>query len=339
VKEAYGFANAYLVKKHVHYAADGSGQTIAIIDAFNAPTIKNDLHVFDRKFGLSDYVNTKKHIKALRVAAPDGLPQDDSGWALETSLDVEWAHAMAPKARIMLVEAASDSIGDLLSALDWARQQAGVSTISMSWGGQEFRYETFYDQYLTTPAGHLGGEGAPGGITFFSAAGDAGAGTSWPAASPNVVAVGGTTLNVTSTGQYLSESAWNGSGGGASFIERTAAPDVAYDADPATGFSVYDSTPDSGKSGWQTIGGTSAGAPQWAALMAIVDEDRAIHGQASLDQTQALDAIYSVPASDFHDITTGDNGGFAATVGKDLVTGRGTPFADKLIGDLTFATV
>jgi subtilase family serine protease len=336
VKQAYGFADAYLVRKHVQYPADGSGQTIAIIDAFNAPTVKHDLRVFDRQFGLSDYVNSKKHIMALRVAIPDGLPRDDSGWAVETSLDVQWAHAIAPKARIMLVEARSDSLNDLLSALDWARHVAGVSVISMSWGSQEFPYETSLDQYLTTPPGHLGGEGAPGGIAFFTAAGDAGAGTSWPAASPNAVAVGGTTLNVSASGNYLSESAWNGSGGGASFIEHTAAPDVAYDADPATGFSIYDSTPDSGKSGWQTVGGTSAGAPQWAALMAITDEDRAIHREPSFDEQGALNAIYSMPAGDFHDITTGSNGGFVATIGKDLVTGLGTPFADKLIGQMTF---
>ncbi len=206
----------------------------------------------------------------------------------------------------------------------------------MSWGGQEFTYESYYDQYLTTPAGHIGGNGKPGGITFISSAGDSGSGTSWPAASPNVIAVGGTTLNVSSTGQYQSESAWNGSGGGISYIERTYAPDVAYDADPATGFSVYDSMPGSSTVGWQTVGGTSAGAPQWAGLMAIADQNLALHKKPSLNETQALNAVYAVPARDFHDITTGNNGGYSATVGTDLVTGRGSPFADRLINDLWY---
>jgi subtilase family serine protease len=336
ISAAYGWDQAYLVKNHVHYVANGTAQTIAIIDAYHDPYIKHDVRVFDRQFGISDYAIPQKKIDAVRVAAPFGVPQTDTGWALESSLDVEWAHAVAPKARIMLVEALSPSINDLLNALDWARNIPGVSVISMSWGGQEFRYESFYDQYLTTPPGHIGGNGKPGGITFISSAGDAGSGTSWPAASPNVIAVGGTTLDVTSTGQYQDESAWNGSGGGISYIERTYAPDVAYDADPQTGFSVYDSMPGSDTVGWQTVGGTSAGAPQWAGLFAIADQNMALHKKPSLTETQALNAIYAVPSRDFHDITTGDNGGYMATAGTDLVTGRGSPFADRLINDLWY---
>jgi subtilase family serine protease len=337
VRHAYNFDTAYLVKKHVRHSADGAGQTIAIIDAFAAPRIKHDLSVFDAQFGISDFIDTKRKTRALRIAQPDGAPKTDVGWALETSLDVEWAHAIAPKARILLVQALSDALTDLVSALDWARAQPGVSSISMSWGSAEFKPEQTFDQFLETPPGHIGGGGVAGGVTFFSSSGDAGSGTSWPAVSPNVVSVGGTTLHTDQAGNYLSETAWDGSGGGRSTIEHTAAPDVAYDADPATGFSIYDSTAGTSTMGWQTVGGTSAGAPQWAGLMAIVNQNRALHGRPSLDAQDTLSGITALPATDFHDITSGSNGAFSATVGTDLVTGRGTPFADRIIQDLGVA--
>ena len=129
--------------------------------------------------------------------------------------------------------------------------------------------------------------------------------------------------------RYRGESAWSGSGGGVSLYQGTYAPDVAYDADPASGFSVYDST--SG-GGWQTVGGTSAGCPQWAALVAIADEGRALAGLGSLDgPDQTLNAIHTMRARNFNDITTGANDNYAAGPGYDLVTGRGTPIAYRVI--------
>jgi hypothetical protein len=145
-----------------------------------------------------------------------------------------------------------------------------------------------------------------------------------------VVAVGGTTLNVGRKSKYRGESAWSGSGGGVSLYQGTYAPDVAYDADPNSGFSVYDSY--EGNGGWQTVGGTSAGCPQWAALIAIADEGRALSGLGSLDgPSETLSALYDASHKAFHDVTTGANSNYAAKVGYDLVTGRGSPVAQRLI--------
>src|SRR5205814_801722 len=119
-----------------------------------------------------------------------------------------------------------------------------------------------------------------------------------------------------SRGVWAGESAWDGSGGGPSIYEDTPthAPDVAFNADPQTGFAIYDSVPFGGDVGWQEIGGTSAGAPQWAALIAVTDQGRAIHKLGSLDgPNQTLNGLYQIPRTDFHDITTGFNGYFATT--------------------------
>jgi subtilisin family serine protease len=239
---------------------------------------------------------------------------------------VEWAHAVAPGANILLVEANSASLGDVLSAVNTARNQPGVSVVSLSFGTSEFPQELRYDSTLTAPPGH-----PP--ITFVAASGDSGAGTLWPAVSPNVLAVGGTTLLTGPGGSYAGEVAWSGSGGGISLYEtepayqvgvqstgRRTTPDVAYDADPATGFSVYQGGT------WQTVGGTSAGAPQWAGLIALADQQR------------ARPALYSLPAADFHDVVIGGNG-FLAGTGYDFVTGLGTPVANRLVSGLATPAV
>src|SRR5262249_10167228 len=121
ILHSYGFDNLKL---------DGSGQTIAIVTAYDNPNIAGDLQAFDRQFNLPD--------PALTKATPEGLPRGDVGWGLETALDVQWAHAVAPGANILLVEAKSSRLSDLLGAVDYARQQSGVVAVSMSWGGQEF---------------------------------------------------------------------------------------------------------------------------------------------------------------------------------------------------------
>ena len=135
-------------------------------------------------------------------------------WEAEEAMDVEWAHAIAPGANIILVEANSGSTSDLMAAVNTARNIPGVSVVSMSWGGNEltFNYFTNYNSYFTTPAGHIG-------ITFLAATGDSGSPASYPAFSPNVLAVGGTTLTLNSDGSYNSETGWDGSGGGISQIE------------------------------------------------------------------------------------------------------------------------
>ena len=315
-------------------AADGSGQTIAIVDAFRGATIENDLIVFSQQFGLPLKDAYGKPI--LSIAAPQGKPPVNTVWASEIALDVEWAHAIAPRAHILLVEAKSDADADLLSAIDYARKQKGVVAVSMSWGGNASPFSTINNQYLTTPSGHVGGSGRRGGISYITSSGDNGAGASWPAASPNVLTVGGTTLSVDPQGNRLDEVGWSGTGAvGTAPLETLTTPDIAYNADPNHGFAVYNSTTDQGITGWQVLGGTSAGAPQWAALVAIADQGRTLKGKRSLDGlTQTHPAIYSFPADHFHDILTGSNGASSAGPGYDLLTGRGSPKADLIIQDL-----
>ena len=327
---------------------DGSGQTIAIIDAYNDPNIAADLHAFDVAYGLAD--------PTLKVVGQDGsstLPTVDpsgpgtSNWALEIALDVEWAHAIAPGASLLLVEAKDASPSNLFAAANWARSAAGVSVISMSFGGSETSSETGYDAIFTTPSGHQG-------VTFIAASGDAGAPAGYPAYSPNVVAVGGTSLAVDALGNYQSETGWSGSGGGLSTVEGQpsyqsgvvtqsaslrANPDVSFDAAPATGVSVYDSYDLGASTPWLTIGGTSLASPSWAGIIAIADQGRVIAGSGTLDgRTQTLPLLYSAPAADFHDVTSGNNG-FAAGSGYDLVTGRGSPRVNFLAPFLVTGTV
>lgn len=320
IRQAYGFSLEVFPNSSV--AANGKGETIAIIDAYSDPNIQSDLKTFDAEFGLP---NNVKGQPVLTIATPDGQPSNNASWAGEISLDVEWAHAIAPKANILLVEAKSESLTDLLSAVNYARSQPGVVAVSMSWGGSEDSSQTASDSDFTTPSGHIGDNGLAGGITFVAASGDNGPGAIWPASSKNVLAVGGTSLYVNSDGSYQTEQAWSDSGGGYSSIENTTTPDVAYDGDPNTGFAVYDSVPYQGSSGWQVYGGTSAGTPQWAALVAIVDQGRALQGLGSLDgATQTIPAIYSLPSADFN---------------TDSGVGLGSPVANSLINDLIPATI
>jgi hypothetical protein len=340
IRHAYGFDQ--ITFNNGTIPGDGSGTTIAIVDAYDDPNIANDLHQFDLRFGLPDPPTFTK-VNQNGGTTP---PAANAGWAAEIALDVEWAHAIAPKANILLVEATNNSFANLLTAVRYAARYPGVVAVSMSWGAGEFSSETFYDSNFLTPSGH-------GGVTFLASSGDDGAPVSYPAASPNVVAVGGTTLNLDAAGNILSETGWSGSGGGISSFEaqpsyqqgvvtqsttRRANPDVAYDADPNTGFPVYDSYNNGSAAPWSQFGGTSASAPQWAALIAIADQGRALAGLGSLDgRTETLPKLYSLPASDFHDITSGTSFGsptYSAGPGYDLVTGRGSPYANRVVADL-----
>ena len=377
IRRAYGFDQAASFADGT--AADGTGQTIAIVDAFNDPKIAADLGVFDQQFGLG----APPSLKVVNQTGGGTLPTTDGGWAGEISLDVEWAHAIAPSANILLVEANSSSLTDLMTAVDYARNAAGVSVVSMSWGGSEFfsfngtefTGQTQFDPYFTTPVGHQG-------VTFVAAAGDSGSfsGVQWPASSPNVLSVGGTSLYVADqSGTYYTESSWDGTSGGFSQVEaepgyqsnvqntgmRTT-PDVAYDGDPNTGFAVYDSVAFQNVSGWQVVGGTSAGAPQWAALVAIADQGRVLSNFGTLDgSSQTLPALYGLYVSpdgvgqtyagytqEFNDVidSGGGRGGFRwrwggfgfsnpATVGYDTSTGLGSPKAAALIQVLSQTTV
>ncbi len=348
IRHAYGFDQILFDGGIV---GDGTGQTIAIVDAYHSPSILHDLHVFDVAFGIPDPLSFKQVAQDgstnFPITDPAGAGAASGTWELETALDVEWAHAIAPGASILLVEGNSSGFNDLVAAAaNYARSQPGVVAVSMSFGGSEFSGETSYDQYFTTPSGH-------GGVTFLAATGDDGQPGGFPAYSSNVVAIGGTTLSTNSDGDYLGESGWSGSGGGVSTVvaqpsyqtgvvtqstTKRTNPDVAFNADPNSGVAVYDSY-DYGSAGWIQVGGTSFATPAWAGLIAIADQGRSLLGLKSLDgRTDTLPTLYELPASYFHDITTGNNG-FAAGVGYDLVTGRGSPIANLVVGGLIGSTI
>jgi subtilase family serine protease len=322
--------------------SNGRGQTIAIVDSYGDPNIQSDLQTFDAQFSLP----APPSFQVVPLGNMSQVPLVQvQGWATEVALDVEWAHAVAPGANILLIETQSSNLLEsedviegpgLLDGVQYATEQRGVSVVSMSWTAPEFAGENSFDSYFTPTSVNPG-------ITFVTAGGDSGPPANWPASSPNVLAVGGTTLATDASGDYHSEIGWVGSGGGVSLYEaepsyqysvqntgvRTT-PDVSYDGDPNTGFSVYCSY-QSGGDNWQDVGGTSAGTPQWAGIIAIANQGRAASGKAALESATA--DIYQLPAADFHDVTSGFNG-YAATPGYDLVSGRGTPYVNRIVPGL-----
>jgi len=316
------------IKKIYNLPTAGGKGTLALIDAYDDANMESDLAVFDKQFNLPSCTTAngcfEKHKMATSTAS-------NSGWAMETSLDVEWAHAIAPSAKILLVEAKTPSGANLLSAIDYAAARKDVVAVSMSWGGAEFSDELSYDSHFVSKTSST--------IAFFASSGDDGTGASWPASSPSVIGVGGTSLQVSSSGAFVAETAWSGSGGGVSAYEKEPAfqaaykiskangmraiPDVSYDADPASGYPVYLTTGagSKAKGSWNEVGGTSAGSPQWAAIQA-------------LGGSAALAKFYTDKASTstlkyFRDITSGSNGTCAyycdARKRYDYVTGLGSP--------------
>ena len=313
IRHAYGFDQL---------SADGTGQTIAIVDAYGSSSIQKDLNTFDSYFKLP--------AATVSIYYPQGKPGANSGWAQETSLDVEWAHAIAPGATIVLVVAKSASFTDLLGAVDYAVNTVHATVVSMSWGGSESSGETSYDYHFNVP-----------GVTFVASAGDSGESVEYPAASPYVVGVGGTSLRLNSSSDRSTETAWSGSGGGISQYESAPSwqsswsglsfrgvPDVSYVADPNTGVEVVYG----GR--LYVFGGTSVGAPQWAALVALANSlntsplnsaDSALYSAAGTADT--------INGSFYYDITSGNNGTDSddyAIAGFDLVTGLGSPAANNL---------
>ncbi len=348
---------------------DGTGQTIAVVDAYDDPSIFQALDAFDAQFGLTPsgstlYAQYGPASSFLRVLNQDGqatsLPSTDpngpgtDNWELEEALDVEWAHALAPGAQIILVEADSQSLSDLMASVATAAHQPGVSVVSMSWGFPEGQAvfaadEAAYDGVFNVP-----------GVTFVASTGDYGAADpEYPAFSPNVVAVGGTSLTLNADGSYDGETGWGyqsdsigafiGSGGGISLYEPEPAyqqgvqstgsrttPDVSLVADPATGAWIADPYNLDPSNPFEIVGGTSLSAPAWAGLVALVNQGRAAVSESSLNGSSPTDtqqALYMLPQSDYNTITSGING-YTATAGYNLVTGLGTPVANLLVPDL-----
>jgi PQQ enzyme repeat/PQQ-like domain len=318
---------------------DGKGQTIAIVDAYNDPNIVSDAETFSQQYGLPGVCGsggTPGDCFTLDVKQQSTSAGNDPGWAVETSLDVEWAHAIAPDATIKLFEASDADFSSLFSAVA-AAAATHPAAVSMSWGlNEEFSDETYYDHFCavttTVCVVSAGDYGHPGG---------------YPAYNPAVVAVGGTTLNLTASGAVSSEQAWDGSGGGQSWVEPEPSyqnqvqdsgyrqmPDVAFDADLNTGVAVYDSDPDGGQSGWLEVGGTSVGAPSWSAILSDADQLRAASAQPPLTAAgfAAQRAVYSLPSSALAPVTTGPDNGFCPDgcmpgPGYDEITGLGSPRA------------
>jgi subtilase family serine protease len=321
------------------YSLPSSGGVgiIAIIDAYHYDTALRDFNAFCDHFTLPKETSsdpTASTNKVFQVMYQGSKkPRSNTGWAQEAALDIEWAHALAPTAKIVLIEANSASFGDLLACVDKAVVQVKASQVSMSWGGSEFSTEASFDSHFNVK-----------GPLFFAASGDTGGATGYPAASPYVVAVGGTSVQTDATGYIVtSESGWddpkstNGSGGGTSAYEakpdwqggventggKRSIPDIAADADPNTGVAVY-APMGGGYSQWVIFGGTSVATPCMAAIANL--NGGTYPSITESNTTTLLRAIYKDRGTAaFRDITTGGSGKYNCLTGWDFVTGVGSP--------------
>lgn len=310
-----GYGPATIAKAYGFSTAGGTGETIAIVDAFGDTTITSNLSTFDSEYGLPC---SSCFSKVSQTGGSTSGLRSTSGWDLEQSLDVEWAHALAPKAHILLVEAKTNSDANLFAAVTYAAKNAAY--VSMSWGGSETSSESRDDSYFTKS-----------GVSFFAASGDTHSEVIYPSSSPDVISVGGTTLDVTSTGTWSSESAWSTAGGGCSRYEtanpaqasystydqrnatcagKRAAPDISLDANPNTGVAVYDTVRVTGLSGWIQVGGTSASTVMIAS-----------HAAETATQVNAAN-VYGGSLK-IYNVTSGSNGHPCMT-GYNLCTGLGS---------------
>jgi len=334
--------NPYVVTRN----PSGGSRAIAVVEAFDAPNAMSDLAVFSAQFGLPAPSSASfQVVYASAGACTTGgtKPGYDLGWEAEASLDLQWAHAMAPHATIYVVEAASDGPDDLFAAVAVASQCVaanGGGEVSMSWGFSEASGETAVDSLFTQK-----------GVVYFAATGDS-PGALYPSVSPNVVAVGGTSLVRNplpwrgNLGDFQGEVVWNwgpteGTGGGPSLYEprppyqylvkdivgsSRGTPDVAAVADPFTGVWIYDTN----LSGWLVVGGTSVSTPVWAG---IVNAAGRFHNStaAELAQIYANASLFQEAPRGFTDITSGacsigpDFEGLLAAEGWDFCTGMGSP--------------
>lgn len=303
---------------------------LAVILAYHAPNIESDLAVYNETYGLPPCTKANGCLTVVNQnGSTSPVPATDASWALEASLDVQMSHAVCQTCKILLVEANSNYFSDISVAVNRAASM-GATAISNSYGAGEWSGETVFDSTYSHPN------------TFITASsGDWGYGTYYPAASKNVIAVGGTTLSLFSDNSYSSESVWSGAGSGCSSYQtantfqtnasnwnltgcasKRGISDVSAVANPSTGVAVYDTTSYSGKTGWWILGGTSVSSPIVAAALAL-----------SANPPSGMDSasyIYSNP-SKFRDVTIGTNGSCGGTtackagVGYDGPTGMGSP--------------
>lgn len=345
-------------------ASLGAGQTIYIVAAKHNPNVVSELQAFSRQFNLPSCTQVSiPTTQALPLAAPSSsgcqisvvyasnagmtstAPAYDRDWAMEIALDVQWAHATAPLARLVLIEASDASTPSILAAINLANAM-GPGVVSMSFGTPEGSWVTSMDSTFSSA-----------NMTYVAAAGDngTGSGAQWPSVSSQVLAVGGTSLN-SYTNTTRSETVWSSTGGSRSqYIavpnyQTSSVPglgtqtyrsvaDVAFNADPSTGQYVAVIPPGQTSVSWYSMGGTSLGTPQWAGVVAVANAQRILNTQGALGLVQKLiypassvGGFYGTP---FADITTGNSGAFFATSGYDIPSGLGTP---NVSGFLTLAT-
>jgi subtilase family serine protease len=318
---------------------NGSGRTVALVDAFNDPKAASDLATYRKAYGLSACTTANGCFKQINEnGATSPLPSGDYGWAEEESLDVDAVSSACPTCHILLVEASSANTSDLAKAENTAAKQAGVAAISNSYGGSEASSETSTDSAYKHP-----------GVAITVSSGDDGYGVEYPAASQYVTAVGGTTLTQASNARGWTEAAWSGAGSGCSAYEpkpswqhdtgcakRTVA-DVSADADPNSGLGVYDTYNNCGSSsscdvlieegvaqgldGWAQVGGTSLSSPLIASVYALAGNTASVvYGSFPYSHTSSL-----------FDVTSGSNGSCSPSYlctsgsGYDGPTGLGTP--------------
>lgn len=347
-------------------ATMGAGQTIYIVNAHHNPNAAAELAAFNAKFGLpacsaksisptaslplASAPKTGCEFSVVYSTAAGAMttaaPSYNSGWATETALDVQWAHATAPYARIVLIEAPDASVGSLTNAVRLANSM-GQGAVSMSFGAAEGSWGPSYDSTFTGS-----------GMSYFAATGDNGASVSWPSSSANVVAVGGTSLSYSGVGTR-SETVWSGTGGGvSSFVAKPtyqsatvpglgtpakrSVADVAFNANPNTGQYVATIAPGATAPSWISAGGTSLSTPQWAGISAAANAVRALAAKPTLGAPNPTlyGSIATVPgtyAASFLDVSSGTNGtcsGCGGKSGYDIPTGLGTPHVASLVTSL-----
>jgi len=374
IRAAYGLPvlpTSYTGLSAAQAAQFGAGQTIYIVDAQHDPNVVAELAAFNAKFSLPTCTtrtiatNAALPLSAASASACEfsvvyatasgtmstTAPAYDNGWATEITLDVQWAHATAPLARIVLIEATDASTSSLLGAIQVANS-LGQGVVSMSFGGPEGNWTTSVDNYFSAP-----------GMTYLAATGDNGAAVSWPSVSSKVVAVGATTLTY-STGGTRSEVSWSGTGGGTSayiptpqyqagtlpggtIVSRRTVADVAFNGDPSSGQYIVTIAPGSTTQNWFSVGGTSLSTPQWAGLIAIANAVRASAGKSALGAPHAvlygqIGASSATYSSVFFDVSKGSDGTCStctAKTGYDPLSGLGTPNAQNLLTALSGAAL
>ena len=305
---------------------------VAIVDAYNDPGIETDLAVFSKQFGLSILPSCKTAINKstlpcvskVNQRGTSTLPKTNGSWSVEIALDAEAMHAVCENCSILLVEATSPNMKNLMASVDEA-VTLGAVAVSNSYGGPEYSGEAENDSHFKHP-----------GVAFTVSSGDSGYGVEYPAASAYVTAVGGTSLYIDSSGKYKNEDAWSGAGSGCSLYEskpawqndarcpgRTVA-DVSAVADPSTGMAIYTTTTPKGQKGWFTVGGTSLASPIIAGVYAL---------SGNIPKTQSANSLPYTLGSKYnlHDVSGGSNGSCSPSYlcsGKtsyDGPTGLGSP--------------